>query len=109
MLGLTLDVIVLLFLIRATVGDKEEGIAKPAAIAIVAGMGILAAKGIAAAAPEHALWIMISATMVVGILFVAVGTMALFDVDIKKAAIVGLAFIVYKLVDILIVSSIFSS
>ena len=96
MLGVILDIFVLVVLMRVITGQEEEGFGKPAIIAVLASVCLLGANLAAMNAGASALWIVIGAIAGVGVL-VALCCILLLQIEPVKSVIIGVIFMVYKI------------
>ncbi len=108
MLGIILDTFILVVLIRVITGDEEDGLVKPAIIAVLAGIALFGASFAAVNAGAGGIWILVAAIAGVGVL-VAIGCFALMGIDIKNSAIIGGAFVIYKIAISILFAFLFSA
>ncbi len=95
MIGLIFDIIVIMALIRAVIGDDGEGFGKPIIVAIVAALFGIASLISISLNPSATVLILIG--MVIGVgLAILVAILAVYQTETHKAAIIAVCFTVYK-------------
>ena len=107
MLGLILDVLILMVLIRVITGDENDGWGLPAVIAVLAAVAMFAADMAALNSPENALIILFAAVVGVGTI-VALCCLLLLGIPFGKSVLIDIGFLIYKIAFIVFVSLAFS-
>ena len=96
MLGIMLDTLVIMVLIRLLTGEENDGWGKPALIAVLSSVAMIAANvGASNADPGSVLLILFGSLAGVGV-FVFAGSWLLLNVEPLKALLVAILFVVYK-------------
>ncbi|MEL7499578.1 MAG: hypothetical protein AAFN77_18390 [Planctomycetota bacterium] len=95
MLGIVIDTVILIVLIRAIADYEEDSYVQPGLIAVFASLGAYAGAQAAAAASFGVIWILLGIFISIGLL-VALGCFALMDIDLKNCFIIGGAFAFIK-------------
>ena len=97
MLLIILDTFILMVLMKLIGGNEEEGFGKPAVIAILASVALVAANiGAAGAGASAALWIILGSILGIGVI-VALCCILLMSIQPLKSGLIGAAFVVYKI------------
>jgi len=107
LIGLILDTLVIMILVQVLTGQESDSYGKTAVVALLAAVALAMASTAARHTdPTSAMTILLSTCLGVGA-FVAIGSWLLLSVKPSKAALVGVLFIVYKLLISILFSVLF--